>query len=291
MPIRFWNGRSPRFAPFATRSLRIFAATLVWHVLGCASAKVSNQEPNNDGSSDANGSGSDKDGSTSVKNDGPAGDVVYGSCDPFTNAGCSITQKCTALRTGSTLALGCGSKGDKSQGAACAPVPNETSQTGDDCGTGLACFAVAGESATCHRLCSNSGTANACPGTDTCSIKVGTFSSSTGLAFCQASTTCLPLEQTGCSTGQACYYGQKGAVCAPVPAVPVQPGDTCTNANDCAPGSTCLIIGSSGICSSFCSTASNGSPGCSGAAMGGTICAALGGGTDEPNLGTCRQQP
>ena len=172
--------------------------------------------------------------------------------------------------------------GSKGEGDSCSP-----SATGDDCGELLACIRVNPDpNYTCQRICPLSGTANACPGTETCATQVKDFSTSTGLAFCRATTSCLPIEQTGCPANQACYYADKvGEICAPVPSQPVQPGSACVHANDCAKGSTCLTLGSTGTCFSFCSTAD------SGACPSGMTCSALGGSSDEANLGACRQQP
>ena len=285
MPIRQWNAPSVKCSTGATRLLSILVAALGCQSLGCASANVNQEAPKADAGTAESAPGTD--GKTTSKNDGPAGDVVYGSCDPFTNSGCSSGDKCIALQSGSALGLGCGSKGGQGEGQTCTPVMTGGSQTGDDCGNQLACFKLATETAaSCHRICPTIGTANACPGTDTCSLVVPGL---TNLAFCQKSTTCQPLEQTGCPSDQACYFGTKGAVCAP--AGTKQPSDTCASANDCTKGSTCLVVGSTGICSSFCSTANGETSSCSGASTGGTLCQALGGSTDEANLGSCRVQP
>jgi hypothetical protein len=286
MPIRRWNALSVKSDTGAARLLSILVAALGFQSLGCASANVNQEPPGPDSGTADSAPGAGGKDSSSPKNDGPATDVLYGPCDPFTNSGCPSDQKCTTLRNGSALVIGCGSKGGKSEGDTCVPVPDTGSQTGDDCGNVLACFSITGQGQVCRRLCATSGT-DTCPGTETCSLSVGSLS---GLKFCQAALTCLPLEQTGCPDGQACYFGQKGAVCAPTGNK--QPGDTCAGANDCAKNSTCLIVGSTGICSSFCSTASGGTPSCSGSSTGGTICSALpGGDAVEANLGSCRVQP
>jgi hypothetical protein len=249
--------------------------------LGCASAKVSDLAPRPDGGTgDAAAVADGKDASgPNGKNYGASS---YGACDPFSNVGCSNGQKCAALQqSDKTLALGCGDKGSKTEGATCTQTVTSGAQTGDDCTDGFSCFNV-GSGTICHRICATVGT-DACPGTETCSVVVGGLA---GLAFCEATTPCLALEQTGCPSDQACYYGTKGAICATAGAA--QPGGTCNKANDCARGSTCLLVGTSGTCSSFCSTASGGTPSCSGASTGGTICSVLAG---EANLGSCRQQP
>jgi hypothetical protein len=266
--------------------LSLLVAALGFQSSGCASANVSQEPPGPDSGTADSAPGAGGKDSSSPKNDGPATDALSGACDPFTNSGCSNGDKCIALQSGSALGMGCGSKGTKAVGDTCTPVMTGGSQTGDDCGNQLACFKLASDaSSSCHRICSTTGTANACPGTDTCSLVVPGL---TNLAFCQASTSCLPLEQTGCPSGQACYFGTKGAVCAPEGSK--QPGDACANANDCSKGSTCLVVGSAGICSSYCSTASDGTPSCSGSGTGGTICSVLGSSSDEPNLGSCRVQ-
>jgi hypothetical protein len=287
MPIRGRNALLIKSHSDTTRLLGILVMALGYQVFGCAKATVGNVGPNDDGGTgDAALQSDGRDTSNpNGKKDGTGSDALYDPCDPFTNSGCSNSQKCAALRNGSALALGCGSKGSKAEGETCTPVMPGTLQTGDDCGDRLACFSVGSEtSATCRRICPIVGTANACPSSETCSVKVGTFADSTGLAFCQATTACLPLEQTGCPTNQGCYYADKvGAICAPAGAK--NPGDTCSNANDCVKGSTCLTLGSTGTCFSFCSTSN------SGTCPSGMTCSALGGSSDEANLGSCRQQP
>jgi hypothetical protein len=286
MPSHRRNVPSVRTDTGMTRSTVTLLAALGCWFLGCASANVNQEAPTADAGTGDGAPGAD--GKNTSKNDGPAGDGVYGSCDPFTNSGCSSDQKCIALQSGTALGLGCGSKGSKGEGDTCGPIMTGGSQTGDDCGSQLACFKLATDSSyTCHRICATSGT-DTCPGTETCSLNVGGLN---GLKFCQPIVTCQPLEQTGCPSNQACYFGTKGAVCAPTTGNK-QPGDACTSANDCVKGSNCLVVGT-GICSSFCSTADGGAPTCSGASTGGTLCIALnsGTGTDENNLGSCRVQP
>jgi len=280
MPIRGRNPLSMKSHAGMTRLLGILITALGCHASGCAKATVGDVGQDKDaGTADAGPQGDGKDDANpNAKKDG-ASDAPNTPCDPFTNSGCPSDQKCTAFQSGNSLSLGCGSKDSKVEGDDCTGSP-----TGDDCGDQLACFKLdADPTSTCHRICPTSGTANACLGTETCNpgnVGLG------GLSFCVAP--CLPLEQTGCPQGQACYYGTKGAGCAPIGSK--QPGDTCAHANDCVKGSDCITLGSTFICSSFCSTASGGTPSCSGASTGGTICAPLGGTSDEANLGSCLQQ-
>ena len=283
MPIRRRNALAMKSHTGTTRLLGILVTALACQSLGCAKAKVRDVEQRDDGGTGDVGPAAGKDtANPNGKNDGPASDALTNPCDPFTNSGCSGDQKCTALQSGKSLSLGCGSKDKRAVGESCTGSP-----TGDDCGDQLVCFKLdADPTYTCHRICPTSGTANACPGTDTCSLVIPGL---TNLAFCQAAVSCLPLEQTGCPSDQACYYGTKGAVCAPIGSK--QPGDACAHANDCVKGSDCITIGATSICSSFCSIESGGTPSCSGASTGGTICAAFGGTSDEANLGSCRQQP
>jgi hypothetical protein len=112
------------------------------------------------------------------------------------------------------------------------------------------------------------------------------ITSLTGPTFCRATTSCLPLGQTGCPTGQGCYLTADGAVCAP--AGPKNPGDACSAANDCARGSTCIVTGATSTCASFCSTAAGGTPACAATGTGGTTCVAAPGTPPEPNTGVCR---
>ena len=285
MPIRRRNALAMKSHAGTTRLLGILVTALGCQALGCAKATVGDVGQHDDGGTEDAGSAAGKDtANPSGKNDGATSDALTNPCNPFTNAGCSGDRKCTALRNGASLGLGCGGKGDKSEGDSCTPVPATGPQTGDDCGEGLACFSVGTEtSATCRRICPISGTANACPGTETCSVKVGAFADSTGLAFCHGNIACLPLEQTGCPSDQSCYYADKvGAICALTPNSPVQPGGTCASANECIRGSTCLTVGGVGTCFSFCSTSDSGS------CPSGMTCSPLNGASDEPDLGTCR---
>ena len=70
-------------------------------------------------------------GGTAGAGGSPVGDVPlaspdasFGTCDPFTNSGCSGVQKCIALQSGSALGLGCGSKGSQGEGADLHPGHN-----------------------------------------------------------------------------------------------------------------------------------------------------------------------
>ncbi len=283
MRIRRSSVPSPRSDADAKRLLRVWVAVLGCQVFACASAKIGDiGQPTDGGTGDAEASDSASPNDKNAKHDGPNADSdVTGNCDPFSNAGCDSGMKCTALQQGDgTLALGCDATGSKSEGDDCTQTASGGSQTGDDCGDGLACF---GAPATCHRMCAASGTANGCPGSEICA---STAPGLTTVAFCLAVTTCQALEQTGCPSGQACYFSQTGALCAQEGSK--SPGDSCTVLNDCAKGSTCLLSGvSTGACSSFCSTASDGTPSCSSSGTGGGTCASLGS-SAEPDLGSCR---
>jgi len=279
-------------APGALAGLRALRWVLVSGMTvaawACASATVGDIGKHPDAGPDANGAGGNAGSGGSQGGSGGSGGTggtsTAAACDPFTNSGCASDKKCTALRSGSDLVLGCGSKGSGAEGDSCQPVLSGSSQTGDDCGEGLACFALSGEpSATCRRICPITGSANACPAGSLCNLGVPGL---TDFAFCRTATTCLPLEQTGCLSGQSCYFASSGAQCAPTGTN--APGAGCNQANDCVGGSTCLVIGASGVCSAFCSTASGGTPSCTGADTGGSTCAALGGSSDEANLGSCR---
>jgi hypothetical protein len=258
---------------------------------GCASGTVVNVNPD----TSASDAGEKKDGGSpndqNSKNDGPAADALYGACDPFTNSGCASGEKCTALQQSSgKLALGCDSKGSKGEGQDCSQTVTGGSQTSDDCNSGLACFSTTGAQATCHRICPTSGSANACPTGELCSLAVDGLDS---LAFCQPVTPCQPLEQSGCGSEEGCYFLASGGYTGPLclKKGSKKPGIACALANECEPGSNCLMLGSSGTCSSFCSTTDGDTPSCTGSATGGTICDPLGGSSSEPNLGICRVQP
>ncbi len=281
------------FLPVGPRAL--VAAGLFVAAAACASAAVEHS-PRPDASETggagganggAGGQGGAGQGGQSSKG-GQGGSTATGPCDPFSNAGCSSEQKCTALQSGSALQLGCGSKGSRAAGETCTPVLTGSAQSGDDCDEGLACFKLANEEKpTCHRLCSTSSTACVCPTDELCSLFVSKIDA-LGYAFCRPVVKCKPLEQNGCGTGEGCYFSTSacytGALCAR--AGNTEPGGACAVANECKSGSTCLLVGNSGTCSSFCSTDDSG-PSCEGTATGGDTCAALG----DPNdhLGSCRQ--
>jgi hypothetical protein len=283
MRIRLSNVPSPSGDANAIRLLYVLVTVLGCQIWGCASAKIGDVGGQTDGGTgDAEAPDSATPNDKNAKNDAATADSAStGNCDPFSNSGCNSGMKCTALQqSDGTLALGCDAMGSKAEGDDCVQTTTGGSQTGDDCGNGLACFGVP---TTCHRMCAASGTANGCPGSEICA---STAPGLTTVAFCLAVTTCQPLEQTGCPSGQACYFSQTGALCAQEGSK--SPGDTCTVLNDCAKGSTCLLSGvSTGACSSFCSTASDGTPSCSGSSTGGSTCASLGS-SAEPDLGSCR---
>jgi hypothetical protein len=276
MPIRRWNAPSLRTDADTTHLVRILVTALACQLWGCASASVYNGGQN-DGSAGTAADGKDVTGSDekNAKNDVGTPDSSSWVCDPFTNAGCDSDKKCTALQSSETLSLGCGGKDTKSEGDDCTQTVTNGTQTGDDCGDGLACFSIHGESK-CRRICPTSGTANACPTSSVCSLSV---SGLTGLAFCQEP--CKVLEQEGCQSGEACYALAIGGVC--FKAGTTNTGDSCSNAYDCESGSTCITSGSTGVCSSFCSTATDGTPSCS----DGKTCKPLPGTLPEDNAGYC----
>jgi len=287
MRIGRWN--SATVSPDAS-STTIILTLAVGALVGCANAKVGDIGARDAAVSDTADSAStgtpDLTGATSQDD---AGKIVYSPCDPFDNTGCSIGQKCSALRNGSSLSLGCSSKGNKSEGEDCTPVPTPNAQTGDDCGDGLGCFNTGLDGRTiCRRMCPATGT-NTCPSGETCGMTVQGLSDPKFCAAAPSPTTCLPLEQTGCAGAQACYSTSTGALC--YNAGTAQPGGTCHAANDCTPGSTCVTINGISTCHSFCSTASGSTSTCSGSSTGGTFCAALTGASDEANLGFCRTPP
>jgi len=268
-----------------SRSQRVvWLAVVGLGLLGCANAEVSTPEPGRDGSAkDAftDGGGPDEKG----QKDGPGGtDTPPASgCVPFANSGCPSDKKCTALGGDSTLSLGCGEKGNKSEGDECSTTSSNDQPAGDDCGNGLAClFLDSDTTPTCRRLCPTSGTANACPTGEVCTLNLGL----PGYLFCGPS--CKPLEQTGCDAAnrEACYLSSLGAKCQVHPDSPTRIGDACSTSSECTPGSTCVTFSSGNKCLAFCSTG-GGSPSC----PSGMTCARVP--LDdvflsEPNVGTCK---
>jgi hypothetical protein len=194
-----------------------------------------------------------------------------GNCEPFTNLGCAAGNKCTALQQADgTLALGCDAVGGKAEGEACTQVMVSSGavavQVDDDCADGHACFSTqTAAPASCHRMCKNDGS-QVCPSGETCILVTPGLAS---VEFCRVTASCSAVEQTGCGSGQACYWSSPGALCATVGSGKV--GDPCVNANDCVPGATCLALSPS-RCVAFCSTA--GTPGC----PSGSVCTAIGSG-------------
>ena len=287
MPSGRWNLAT--VSPSA--SLVAFVVTLaVSAILGCANAKVGDIGTHDAAVNDTADTASlgTQDSTGTISHD-DAGEVVYTPCNPFTNSGCSSGQKCAAYRSGSSLSLACGDKGNKAENDSCTPTPTADAQTGDDCGDGLSCFNVGG-STICRRMCPATGT-NTCPSGEACSMTVTGFAE---LKFCAENvsppppTSCLPLEQSGCAKGEACYYAATGSLC--YKAGTAQPGAECHAAYDCIAGATCVTVNGSTTCHSLCSTATGGTPGCSDTSASGTFCAAFASGS-EANLGFCRTQP
>jgi hypothetical protein len=283
MRIHRRNAPSLKTDANTPRLLRVLAAALVCQIWGCASGTIYNVGTDDGGSGGTGGQADASDTSGSnAKKDSATPDSYAGVCDPFSNNGCDSDKKCTALISNqagqNVLLLACGDKkGDRGEGESCTQYSSAGTQTGDDCADGLACFAI-GNGATCHRICPTSGTANACPSSSICSLRFDSMTA-LGLAFCQAP--CQPLEKTGCQSDKACYATPAGAVCLTPGSA--QPGETCTNPNDCAADSTC-ITGSTNVCSTFCSTATNGQPSC----PSGKTCTPLPGTPPEPNAGYCK---
>lgn len=254
-------------------------AVLGMSLAACANAKIGNVGSKPDsGVNEDTAAGDKKDGSSTSKSDGPKGpDTQLGNCDPLANTGCGSGMKCTALQqSDKTLALGCDKVGDKSEGKACTQTMSDGFQTADDCDEGLACFNIGdGAGATCHKFCAYGSSNPGCPDGELCSAKISGLPD--GLAFCRQVTTCSPLEQTGCASGQACYFASvspTGGVCSKEG--DKNPGDGCSSANECKSGGTCV----SGKCAAFCSTESGGTPGCT----GGETCTGFG----VADLGYCR---
>lgn len=228
---------------------------------------------------DAHGSGGARDGvghgeSSSVSLDLPP----IGNCQAFSNLGCATGQKCTALDQGdTTLALGCDSLGGLGEGAACTQVTVTSGglrvQIDDDCGDGLACFSTQANTApSCHRMCSGDP-AVGCPDAEICS---GVAPGLGTVAFCRPSTACQPISQTGCSTGQACYWSEGRPICADGGGLAV--GEVCGSANDCLPGATC-VAGTPDRCVAFCSVGDT--AGC----PAGSLCTPLG---SDGEVGYCK---
>jgi hypothetical protein len=63
---------------------------------------------------------------------------------------------------------------------------------------------------------------------------------------------CDPVSQTGCASGQSCYWNGTAAVCsAPGPALR---GHSCSSAISCAAGLGCAVVGYNGVCRRYCRT-------------------------------------
>jgi hypothetical protein len=267
--------RNPRAGVLAT-------AVIALGALACANSQVwsateKSDAARQDGAPDSlsdKGLGSDSTSCTEPKP--PAG-----SCDPLTNQGCPSDKKCTALRDDKTLSLGCGSKGDKHENDDCQPTLDTGTQTGDDCGDGLACFNWTDEpSPKCHKICARSGCASGCAEGWTCSRGLPGIS---GYWSCTAA--CKPLDQSGCQSGQGCYVASNGPGCAEAGSKAT--GDECdpSKVNDCEAGSTCITGLSNGNrCLAFCST-SGVEPKCSGTCNKMPVEDAV---MSQPNVGYCR---
>lgn len=131
--------------------------------------------------------------------------------------------------------LTCLYKGAATLGDACQYV--------DDCGSGLTC--LGGE---CRELCAGGACDAACAGESVVPSSVSGVKVCLGPA-CTA---------TSCGVGQGCYW-LSGLACSQVGAVPR--GGSCTYADDCQAGSTCLSAGGApATCQALCDGA--GMPAC-----------------------------
>jgi hypothetical protein len=141
----------------------------------------------------------------------------------------------------------------------------------DDCGAGAICLkeGCGTTVARCYQFCSGTATNNTCPNGLRCDINVNDQNGAmTSLTVCELPTqTCNPVGQTsGCATGLACYVDSTGNTTCDCPGAGGS-GARCTFSTDCAPGYTCVGIGSANQCRKACHVNSNdcGSPGlCSG---------------------------
>lgn len=226
------------------------------------------------GDTDGGGGGTDAGGGTAM--------CPMGECDLLDN-GCASGQACyfLAAMAGGTPMPVCQPAGTTAVGGNC--------MTYADCAAGSFCDArAAGMMGKCRKYCCGESD-EGCPMGTSCSVQfTDAMGMPLGVGYCAGGDSCDPVEQTGCTGDEGCYLnGPSGAVICIESAGDKMEGESCSAANDCAPGMGCFstMMGGSTNCVKFCDTMDM-MPGCT----GGKTCQAAGV-PMQPRLGVCVMPP
>jgi hypothetical protein len=174
-----------------------------------------------------------------------------GECEPLTNAGCAVAEKCSILvesESPYSTVVTCVPSGNVQVGGLCgfgAPGPRgfDNCQPGGFCLDGM-----------CTPICALGGAG--CTGADqACIAHAGVFEDR-GLGLCTR--LCEPLDAASCAPEQGCYLslGTGQATCHG--AGSLDQGDVCTYIDACAPGLGCVLLDADGqrtLCTALCDPA------------------------------------
>ncbi len=190
---------------------------------------------------------------------GPMMPVTDHSCNPITQIGCPVSQKCTLIPDAQNplnLRTVCQADGTVPLGGTCSTDPVTSV---DNCTAGMLC-----SNDTCMAFCSDAP--NTCSALEQCYVLSGPVDSP-GVGLCKEP--CDPLSSvTNCPSGEACYvyFQPQMSVCAS-PAGTGTQGVDCQYINDCATGYSCALnnspVNSTGLtCAFICDASRSGGPTC-----------------------------
>lgn len=119
-----------------------------------------------------------------------------------------------------------------------------------DCQEGFLCA----PDDTCHAYCCG-GSDVGCPTGQVCSTTLrDSGGSPTEVGYCSAPDGCDPVEQTGCSGSEACYWSGDGGTICTTSLEDLDEGATCDDLNDCAAGLACHATSAGVVCHRYCDT-------------------------------------
>jgi hypothetical protein len=174
-----------------------------------------------------------------------------GNCDPLTQAGCAIAEKCSILVESEDPYLAtvtCVPGGNIPVGGLCGFV--EPGPWGfDDCLPGNFCL-----DGLCTPICALGGAG--CTGAEACVAHGGVFEGR-DLGLCTR--LCDPLDVASCAPEQGCYLGLATGQATCHGAGSLGQGDACVYIDACAPGLGCALLAADGqhtLCTAFCDPAS-----------------------------------
>ncbi len=149
---------------------------------------------------------------------------------------------------------GCGS--GKTPGTADAGTKSDAGSQADagSCPTAQSCGTIC---CSTGQVCGSNGqceTPTTCPADKVCGTECCTTAQTCSAGTCVVNTTgaCDPIQLTGCTAPDACYWSSKtGEACKPAGSAAL--GDACSATTDCAPGAICMSDGAGGgICIALC---------------------------------------